>query len=312
MHKIRVGVIRGGPSHQYDSSLKTGANVLKSLSSEGYADKYNVRDILVDRAGVWHVHGIPTTPHEALTHLDVAFNALHGNYGEDGKIQHIFEVHGIPFTGSGSFSSAMGMNKSFSKEVYRKEKIKTPDSRLIESLADISKQAHQILRAFPLPMVVKPVSGGASHGLTIVKDFSKFEEAVANALEYSNAALVEEYIKGKEASCGVIDDFRDKEHYALPVVEIGQNSEHIVPSNLTSQEKKDIEEMAIRAHKVLGLDSYSQSDFIIHPKRGIFIIETNTLPVLHEESIMTKALHAVGAPISHFLDHILELALRRK
>ena len=322
MHKIRVGVIRGGPSNEYEVSLKTGATVLNNLPKE----KYVARDIFIDKKGNWFVHGLPTTPHEALTHIDVAFNALHGHFGEDGKIQHIFEVHGIPFTGSGSFASAIGMNKHMTKEVYKKEKLKTPQSRLIESLAEVSKQAHEIFRAFPLPVVVKPLSGGSSVGVTIAKDFLGFEKAVRDAFEHSNSVMVEEFIKGKEATCGVIDNYREQEFYALPPVEIRPHngnffdysakyegkSDEIVPGNFTELEKKEIEKMAIQAHRALGLSHYSRSDFIIHPKRGIFILESNTLPGLTEESLLPKSLKAVGASISHFLDHIIELAITRK
>ena len=321
MHKIRVGIIRGGPSNEYDVSLKTGATVLANLP-----EKYHGRDILIDRSGVWYMNGLPITPHEALTHVDVAFNALHGNYGEDGKIQQLFETHGIPFTGSGSFASVIGMNKYLSKEVYKKEKIKTPQSRLIDSLVDVSKGAHKIFQAFPLPVVIKPISSGASIGVTIVKNFSDFDEAVRKAFEHSGAVLVEEFIQGKEASCGVIEGYRDQEFYALPPIEIRPHegrffdyeakyqgkSDEIVPGNFTESEKRELEALAIAAHRALGLRHYSRSDFIIHPKRGIFILETNTLPGLTEESLIPKSLKAVGASVSHFLDHIIQLAISRK
>lgn len=322
MHKIRVGVLRGGPSNEYEVSLKTGATILNNLSQE----TYHVRDIFIDRSGVWHVNGVPVKPHEALTHIDIAVNALHGNYGEDGKVQHIFETHGIPFTGSGSFASAMGMNKQFSKEIYRKEKIKTPQSLLLESLQNISVEAHKVFQKFPLPVIVKPVSSGSSVGVTIVKGFPDLEDAIKKAFEHSENVLIEEFIKGKEATCGVIDDFRDQEYYALPPIEIRPHenrffdyeakyqgkSDEIVPGNFTEAEKREIERMAVEAHKALGLRHYSRSDFMIHPKRGVFILETNTLPGLTEESLIPKALHSVGASLSHFLDHIIGLAMRKK
>ncbi len=306
MHKIRVGVIRGGPSNEYEVSLKTGATVLGNLSTE----KYSPRDILIDRKGIWYMNGISVLPHEALTHIDVAFNSLHGHYGEDGKIQHIFEVHKIPFIGSGSFASAIGMNKSFTKEVYRREKIKTPQSRLIEALADVSKEAHKIFQAFPLPVIVKPSSSGSSMGITIVKDFRDFDKAVSEAFKHSSSVLVEEFIKGKEASCGVIEGYRDQEYYTLPPIETCL--EEIVPGNFSSLEKREIELLAIRAHKALGLRHYSRSDFIVHPKRGVFILETNTVPGLADESLFPKALKSVGATMSHFLDHVIGLAISGK
>ena len=124
----------------------------------------------------------------------------------------------------------------------------------------------------------------------------------------------------------MIDNYREQEFYALPPIEIRPHngnffdysakyegkSDEIVPGNFTESEKKEIENMAIQAHKALGLSHYSRSDFIIHPKRGIFILESNTLPGLTEESLLPKALKAVGASVSHFLDHVIELAITRK
>lgn len=322
MHKKRVGILRGGPSNEYEVSLQTGAAILKNLSEE----KYILKDILIDRNGVWHLHGVPVNPHEALSHIDVAFNALHGAYGEDGKIQHIFETHGIPFTGSGSFASAVGMNKRLSKDVYIKEKIKTPISKLVESKAHFEKDMRNLFTSFSLPIVVKPLSSGSSVGVSIAKSFGEFEEAIYKAFEHSDAVLLEEFIKGKEATCGVIDGFRDQEYYALPPIEIRPHgdaffdyaakyqgkSDEIVPGNFTDAEKREIEALAIQAHKALGLRHYSRSDFMIHPKRGIFILETNTLPGLTEESLVPKALKAVGASLSHFADHLIQLALSGK
>ncbi len=322
MHRIRVGVLRGGPSSEYDISLKTGATVLNNLSQ----DKYHARDIFIDKNGEWHMKGLPIKPYEALEHIDVVFNALHGNYGEDGKLQHMLEVHGIPFTGSGSFASAIGMNKVMSKDFFIKANLKTPKSIIVRSFENLKNKIVEIMRAFPLPYVVKPVSSGSSVGITLVKELIFLEKAIEKALEHGDAVLIEEFIQGKEATCGVIDNFRDQEFYALPPIEIRPHSRHlfdyeakyqgksdeIVPGNFTDSEKREIEKIAIQAHKILGLRHYSRSDFIIHPKRGIFILESNTLPGLTEESLIPKALHAVGAPLPVFLDHIVQLALSEK
>ncbi len=322
MHRIRVGVLRGGPSNEYEISLKTGATVLSNLEQE----KYNPRDIFIDREGNWHVSGRQIKPHDALNDIDVVFNALHGHYGEDGKVQHLLEVSGIPFTGSGSFASAISMNKLLSKDIYKKEKIKTPRFKIIESISKIKEGILDLIKAFSLPVIVKPVSSGSSVGITIVQNFPSFEWAIRHAFEHDNTVFIEEFIKGKEASCGVINNFRNQEYYALPPIEIQPHegrffdyeakykgkSNEIVPGNFTQAEKKEIERLAILAHQALGLRHYSRSDFIIHPQRGIFILESNTLPGLTEESLIPKSLQAVGSPLPHFLDHIIQLALSEK
>ena len=266
MYRKRVGVIRGGPSNEYEVSLKTGATVLKHLSQ----DKYNLREIFIDRNGNWFVNGIPLLPHDALTHVDVIFNALHGQYGEDGKLQQVLETHGIPFTGSGSFSSALGMNKKLTKDIYKKANLKTPQYRLIDSDENLNDKLYEIFRSFPVPLVVKPASSGSSVGISFVKDFLNFESAIREAFKHSNSVIVEEYITGKEATCGVIDSYRNYDYYPLPPVEIiphegtffdyaskyeGKSNE-IVPGNFTDQEKKEIERLAVEAHKGLGLSQH--------------------------------------------------------
>lgn len=322
MHRTRVGVIRGGPSTEHEVSLRTGSTVLKHLSQ----DKYNPREIYIDRSGKWHINGIHVLPHDALNNIDVVFNALHGSFGEDGKIQHILERHGIPYTGSNPISSAVGMNKKLAKEVYSRMNLKTPQYRLIDRHDKLNDRVYEVFRAFPLPFVVKPVSGGSSIGITIVRDFKTLSDAVQIALEHGDSVLVEEYISGKEATCGVIDHFRNTISYALPPIEIrpknssffdydakyAGESEEIVPGNFTDNEKREIEKMAIEAHNAIGLKHYSRSDFIIHPHRGIYILETNSLPGLTEQSLLPKALNAVGASLGTFLDHIIQLAITRK
>ena len=322
MHRIRVGVLRGGPSSEYDVSLQTGAAVLNNLPQE----KYSPREIFIDKNGVWHVEGKPILPSDALTHVDIVVNALHGHYGEDGKVQHILEKHGIPFTGSGSFASAIGMNKLISKDIYKKNKLKTPQSKTIILGENISDKIREVFNSFPPPLVVKPVSSGSSVGISIIKTVKELEPALELAFKYSDTVMIEEFIQGREATCGVIEDFRDQAYYALPAIEIRPHkgsffdyeakyagkSDEIVPGNFTEAEKRELEQLAIQAHRALGLRHYSRSDFIIHPHRGIFILETNTLPGLTEESLIPKALHAVGANLSHFLDHIVQLAIHKK
>lgn len=323
MHKVRVGVLRGGPSSEHEVSLKTGETAIRHIPQ----DYYEIEDIFISLDGQWHRQGLPVTPTHAISRVDVIFNALHGHFGEDGKVQHILETHGIPFTGSGSFASAVGMNKVISKNVLKKEKIKTPQYRVIEDKKDLDKEKIiSLFRAFPLPLVVKPASAGSSIGVSLVKDFESFEQAIDTAFKYSSTVLVEEYIPGIEATVAVIDKYRDQDIYVLPAVEIrpkektffdydakyGGMSEKIVPANFSFSLKADLESIAGKVHQALGLRHYSRTDFIISPTRGIYVLELNTLPGLTEESSLPKALETVGSSLSHFFHHILQLALERK
>ncbi|MFA6404572.1 MAG: D-alanine--D-alanine ligase [Candidatus Paceibacterota bacterium] len=326
IHKHRIGVLRGGPSNEHEVSLGTGANIL-SVLRDGLAHKYEVRDIMIDRSGNWYIDGVQTSLSDACSKIDCAWNALHGTYGEDGKVQHLLEVLHIPFTGSGSIASAIGMNKILSKESFVENEIKTPVWKEINSdeinskLNDIVKE---LFESFLLPAVVKPVSSGSSVGVSIVRGYSELPKALLNAASHSRTVMIEEYINGVEATCGVIENFRGEELYALPVIEIisdtdffdydakyNGKSKEIVPSGFADHIKDSIHELSKKIHRALGLRHYSRSDFMIHPKRGVFAIEVNTLPGFTDESLMPKALHAVGSDSKEFVDHVIGLVLRR-
>lgn len=298
MHRIRVGVLRGGPSSEYEISLKTGATVLNNL----FQEKYNPRDIFIDKEGQWHMHGLPVLPHSALNHLDVVFNALHGHYGEDGKVQHILESHGIPFTGTKSFYTLININKHHAKDILKNNKIKTSRHIIETSIKNIKDTIIKIFRSFPLPVVVKPAFGNSNEGISYVKNFSDLESAIIEAQKYSNNVIIEEYIIGKDCQCVVIDKYRDHDLYALPAIGEG----------ITIEEKRMVEDIAKRAHEALGFRHYSSSDFIIHPKTGIYLVNTNALPKIYNDRLFKESLENVGSSLPHFLDHVLELALSRK
>jgi len=322
-----VGVLRGGPSSEYEVSLKTGKSVIDNLSArEDLINKYELLDIFIDKDGTWHYLGAPILPETLFKKVDVIFNALHGAYGEDGTVQKILDYFKIPYTGSTALASAVGMNKVLSKKVYKNYSLKTPLHAVVSKKDNLQAEIVKLFKSFPMPVVVKPVSGGSSVGTAIAKTMAELESAVIDALKYSDAALLEEFIAGKEATCGVVDDFRNEFPYALLPVEIRKpvesaffdyaakyngQSQEICPGNFTAEEKKIIQEMSKAAHKALGLRHYSRSDFIIHPRRGIYILETNTLPGLTSESLLPKSLAAIGCSLPDFLDHLLTLALTK-
>lgn len=319
--KIRVGVLRGGPSDEYEVSLQTGARVLEYLP-----EHYAPQDIFISRDGAWHVGGVIRQPEKILPHLDVVFNALHGAYGEDGKVQAYLEKFGIPFTGSRSFSSSLAMHKGLAKKIFEQHGIKTPFSVVITPKDATARRVVELFQSFPQPAIIKPVSGGSSVGITIAKDFRSFEQGIEEAFRRSGGAILEEYVRGQEASCAVVgnsagglyslfpvevsspsgkDYFDYESKYELPVT-------HICPGSFDSETKTAIQNMALDAHNALGLRHYSQADFMITPNRGIYLLEVNSLPGLTERSLLPKSLSAVGIPLADFLDHTLSLALLGK
>ena len=310
-HLTRVGVLRGGPSSEYEISLKTGGNVLKVLRQK-FGDKYQTHDILIDKEGNWHIDGMKTVPEKLSSQIDVAFNALHGSYGEDGKVQKILDMHGIKYTGSDSLSSAVGMNKVLSRKVFENHGLKIPIGKEVSSkeiTSNVIEVARELFRSFPMPAVVKPASAGSSVGVSVAHTQKELIDALNKAFQHGPTVLIEEFIKGKEVTVGVIEGFRDQGLYVLPVVEVLTKSEGVVPARLAFKIKEELSDLARKAHQALGLRHYSRSDFIIHPKRGIFILETNTLPKLDEQSVFLKALDSVGSSPYFLVDNLIQAAL---
>jgi D-alanine--D-alanine ligase len=321
MSKTKVGVLRGGPSSEYEVSIKTGEAVLKNMP-----EYYEPIDIFIDKKGDWYIKGVKHDPQKALRQIDVIFNALHGEYGEDGQLQEFLDKFGIPYTGSGAFASRVAMNKALAKTFVAKEGIKTPQYRIISRNSYSPEDALSVFTAFPLPIVVKPLSLGSSVGVTIAKSLAHLQESIKNAFLKSEDVLIEEFIAGREATCGVLEKFGGEDYNALPPIEIisksssgffdydakynGQ-SEEICPGRFSLEEMAEIRRMASAVHKILGLKHYSRSDFILHPKRGIFFLEVNTLPGLTEASLVPKAIKAAGSSLGGLVDHLIRLALNQ-
>lgn len=326
---IVIGVMRGGPSAEYEVSLKTGANVLSALREN---DRYKVRDIFIDRAGRWHIDGLERSPERVLPHLDVVFNALHGTYGEDGRVQQIIDAYNVPYTGSKSLPSALGMNKWLSKKIFRDHKLTTPRGMVFDKKQSIGESTiHSLVKDFGGIVVVKPLSAGSSVGVSVVRAPSEFSSALNSAFEHSEKALVEEYIAGREATVATLEGSEPGALHALPPIEVRNKSanaesagfwdyeskysddlhELICPGNFSPEERFALEDAAIRAHKALGLSHYSRSDFILNP-RGIFILETNSLPGLTSTSLVPVALKAAGVHFHEFLDHVIDLVMLKR
>ena len=148
-----VGVLRGGPSREHDVSLKTGHAIVSNLTR----DRYTTRDIYIDKQGVWHERGLPTTPERVLRAVDVVIIGLHGEYGEDGEVQKLLDRYGVPYTGSDSLSSFVAMHKVLAKEKAREHGILTPRYKFFEEGTDMEALAHEVVRTFMPPVVVKPI-----------------------------------------------------------------------------------------------------------------------------------------------------------
>lgn len=329
MNSIRVGVLRGGPSLEHEVSLKTGESVLMSLPK-----KYSAKDIFISKEGEWYLNGKLCHYDQIFRNVDVVFNALHGEYGEDGKVQQLLESYGVPYTGSGALASAVGMNKILARNAFKNAGLRTPLGFEIVLVGETRETAKEVFKNMPPPWVVKYPFGGSSVGVFVARSFDDLLlalEKMSSLLTTSSKILIEEYISGREATCGVIDDFRNQKHYALPIVEIippvkngffsydakyGGETKELCPSNFDMRIKKEIEAMAISAHNAIGGRHYSRSDFIVSSKslpagrQGIYILEINTLPGLTSQSLLPKALNAVGSSQGELIEHLINMAIK--
>lgn len=316
-----VGVLRGGPSREHEVSLKSGATILANLHPE----RFETRDIYIDKRGHWHVRGREVAPERALRQLDAVLIGLHGEYGEDGEVQKLLERFGIPYAGADSFASYLAMHKVMAKQHAREAGLLTPDFRHIERAEDSESAAVEVTRAFHQPVVVKPIGWGSSVGVSIVGGYAEVLGAIRTLFESGAAGvLVEEFMRGKEATVGVVEGLRGEELYTLPTVEIippsndffsydakySGASREICPGNFSRVETEELQRLARAAHRALGLRHYSRSDFIVTPK-GVYYLETNTLPGLTEQSLLPKSLASVGVSLPEFLSHLVNLARSR-
>ncbi len=323
MAKIAVGVLRGGPSSEYEVSLRSGGAVLSELDRT----RFEPKDIFISRSGEWHLGGVPVPPERALRSIDVAFNTIHGEFGEDGTLHRILEASSVPYTGADAIASVLSFNKQLTKDVVRRAGVKVAYGVVVDTTAMDERALLSLFRSFPMPAVVKPVIGGSSVGVSLASDFFSLEEAIHKASLVSPKILIEEFIKGREATVGIIDHFRGEKAYPLFPIEIippptcsvwdyeakyNGKTQEICPGNFGEKEKRELAEIARVAHEALELRDYSRSDFIVSP-RGIYFLEVNSAAAvgLTKESLLPKAIRAVGSKLSDFLTHVVELARRR-
>ena len=281
-----VAVLRGGVGEEHDISLKTGFNVIKRLEKS----PYRPIDVYIDRAGVWHVRGIPMAPTRALSGTDVVFNALHGQYGEDGTVQRELDRLGVAYTGSGAFASSVAMNKVLTKDILATHGVRMPRHIKLTVTSDLDKVTLELWRTFSQPSVIKPVNSGSSVGVTLARSYNEFVTGIRKAFGYAKEILVEEYIKGREATVGVIDKFRNKKLYDLPPVEIilpqaafildydtkcAGGVAGLCPAPFDRSVVEELQSSAALVHEALGLRHYSRSDFIVTPKNQVYFLETN-------------------------------------
>ncbi|HEY9721691.1 MAG TPA: D-alanine--D-alanine ligase [Oscillatoriaceae cyanobacterium] len=332
MAKLRVAVLMGGPSTEREVSLRSGQMVLKNLDPGKY-DAFGVEFSAL--------LGQPEKLLELKAKADFVFIALHGGVGEDGTLQGLLDLVGLPYQGSGVLASALAMNKVRAKAVYRQLGIPTARSldfrcvvpgrwqRGVSELFPPQRALYTIEEARDLigerlgwDLVLKGASQGSTIGLALVSQPDELVPALEEMLKYDREILIEERLQGREFTAGVLGGV---DPIALPLIEIRPKSgdlfdyeakytpgasEEICPAVLEPELTRQMQHLALQAHQGLGCWSYSRSDFIL--RDGIpYILETNTLPGMTETSLVPQAARAIGVMCPDLLDQLIALGLER-
>lgn len=301
LQQIKIAVLMGGPGSERAVSLASGAAVAGALTGLG------LDAVAVDVTGTEVI--LPTG-------TGLAFNVIHGTFGEDGQLQEILDRMGVPYTGAGAASSRRAFDKNLAKNAFATASVPTPRAELLDVSAGLR------LPEMPPPFVVKPPREGSSVGVHIVRDPAQAATAIADAARHSSDLLVEEFIEGRELTVGILDD------RALPVVHIaprdgfydlankypwmsgGAGSDYYCPADLDAETTAAVQAAALAAHRALGVEVYSRVDVLLDAAGRPFVLEANTIPGMTETSLLPKAAAAVGISFGELCRTIAELSLQ--
>ena len=338
---MNIVVLSGGLSTERDVSIKSGSLIARALCERGHnavlidsffgydgdADTifditHTPKDVTIsetapDIAAVWRQRNQPDNSKIASNLIavcrkaDIVFMAMHGEDGENGKMQALFDIENIKYTGSGYLGSAVAMNKELAKILFRTAGILTPDSFTVRRNVPCGKKPEY-------PCVVKPCNGGSSIGVAIVHNDAEYEKALKEALILEPEVLVEQYIKGRELTVGVL------EHTAMPVIEIIPKTsfydyknkyqagltDEICPAPITAEQTKKVQELSVMAMDALGIDTYCRVDFLMDDKGDFYCLEANTLPGMTPTSLLPQAAREMGISYGELCEKIIEISLK--
>ncbi|GBD86482.1 D-alanine--D-alanine ligase B [bacterium BMS3Abin03] len=332
-YDFKIAIFIGGTSPERDVSKSSGKAIYEAVNSLGYETvlidpAYGTNqpedDSLFfdekDFAGISNGNYLKAVNSDLMKNVDLVFIALHGKWGEDGTIQSILELKGIRYTGSGVMSSAVAMDKLMSKILFRKSNVNTADWLLAKNNFVLDEVVEKIKSRFGFPCVIKPNDQGSTVGLTIAKSESDVEASIKLALQFSNLALIEEYIEGREMTVAILDG------EALPVLEIIPKdgfydykhkythgmSEYIVPAEISGDVFKEMQKQAEKAFESLRCSTYARVDFRLNEKNIPYCLEVNTLPGMTSTSLVPKMAQAVGISFEELIDRIIRNSLDGK
>ena len=299
----KIAVLMGGPGAEREVSLASGKAVLKALTDAGLdATAVDVTSHSVD---------LPAG-------TELAFNVIHGTFGEDGELQDLLEAQGIPYTGAGSASSKLAINKSLAKEKFLAANVPTPRSETIQLSPNLLAQI-----TIKAPLVIKPPLEGSSVGVQIVREQDEVPGALLKATEKYSEVLIEEFVEGKELTVAILNG------EALPIVHIippegvydmaskypwlsgAKGSQYICPADLDLETTMAVQAAAVAAYQALGIEIYARVDVLLNDRNEPFVLEANTIPGMTETSLLPKSAAAAGIHFPDLCKTIGELSLQQ-
>jgi D-alanine-D-alanine ligase len=330
---MRIAVLTGGTSSERDVAIASAVQIVTALRSKGHdvavvdtargyipaADETRLLSGSVGIAppSIDELHSLERGlllsglgNLAVIRDADVLFLALHGGRGEDGTIQTLLEMVGVPYTGSGRLGSAMAMDKDVSKRLFREAGVPTADWTMAPAPRE------KVDASFGWPLVVKPSKQGSTVGLTVVKEPAAYEEAIELASRYDNEVMVERFIPGRELTVGVLEGKALAVGEIIPRHEIFDYeckytpgmSEEIFPADLPESIARQCQRLAVRAHEALKLGGYSRVDFRLTPAGEAFCLEVNTLPGMTATSLLPQSARAVGIEFPDLCERICRTA----
>ncbi len=327
--KPHVMVLMGGVSSEHDVSLRSGAKVAENLDP----DQFDVSRVVIERSGAWQFSDLddPVSFGDAVArlctlHIDCVFPALHGPFGEDGRLQGLLDLLGLSYVGSGCTASGIAIDKIRSKALARSKGVRVARQRVIHRnqwSRDASALLASIQEELGFPCVMKSPCQGSSLGMAMPATREAFEQGINELLSISDHVLIEEYLKGTEVTCAVLDVEPTRPPRALPLTEIRPVSasffdyeakytpgatEEITPARIPDDLTRTVQETAVRVHQIIGCTGLSRSDFIIVDETPVWL-EVNTMPGLTETSLFPQAAAAAGIAFPDLMAQLVRRAM---
>jgi D-alanine-D-alanine ligase len=329
---LKIAVLFGGDSMERDVSIASAAQVVGALRGRGHdvvaydsgrgrltaADEQRLFASKIDKAppDKRAVTSLPTVVSAPdLADVDVVFLAMHGGSGEDGTVQALLDLAGIPYTGSGKLGSALGWDKDIAKRLFLAAGVPTPDW-LMTPVA-----ASDAVARLGLPLIVKPNGQGSTVGLTLVKSAADLEAALELAGGFDSAVMLERYIDGRELTVGILEDrplavgeiiVRTGPIFDYAAKYQVGGAEEIFPAKIAAEQTARAQDLALRVHRALKLETYSRVDFRMDAEGNLWCLEVNTLPGLTAASLLPRAAAAVGIEFPELCERICRGALARR